>query len=282
MALGREFGVRREAGWSKPGRLHYSASSPSLLLRVVLTPALIATATLVGRRWGETMSGWLVGLPLTSAPVVFFLALDQGTTFATTASLAVLLGTISQAAFAVAYARVASRAGWFPAVAAGPITFALATVGFQQVRLSALPAYGAVVASLVIGLLFIRRRDSPTATGAVAPDWDLPVRIVLATGLVVVLTGIAPRIGAHLSGLLSPFPVYAGVLAIFAHRQGGGAAANKVLRGLLLGLFAFASFFLVLALGLDRLGIGLSFALATLLVLLVQASTLRAMRALEG
>src|SRR5256885_843247 len=94
------------------GRLHFSPLTPSLLLKVVLTPALIATATLVGRRWGETMSGWLVGLPLTSAPVVFFLALDQGTTFATTASLAILLGTISQAAFAVAYARVAGRAGW--------------------------------------------------------------------------------------------------------------------------------------------------------------------------
>src|SRR5213596_1970759 len=269
-------------GWRTPKsmalwRLHNRPLPPSLLLKVVLTPALIATATLVGRRWGETMSGWLVGLPLTSAPVIFFLALDQGTTFATTASLAILLGTISQAAFAVAYARVAGRAGWFPAVAAGSITFALATVGFQQVRLSALPAYGAVVASLVIGLLFIRRRDSPAATGAVAPDWDLPVRIVLATGLVVVLTGIAPRIGAHLSGLLSPFPVYAGVLAIFAHRQ-SGAGANAVLRGLLLGLFAFASFFVVLALGLDRLGIGLSFALATLVALLVQGSTLRMVR----
>ena len=262
-------------------RLHYSPLPPSLLLKVVLTPALTATATLVGRRWGETMSGWLVGLPLTSAPVVFFLALDHGTTFATTASLAVLLGTISQAAFAIAYARVAVRNGWFPAAVAGSFTFALATIAFQQVRLSAWPAYGAVIASLVIGILFMRRREGPASAGALAPDWDLPVRMVLATGLVLVLTGIAPRIGAHLSGLLTPFPIYAGVLAIFAHRQGGGAAANKVLRGLLLGLFAFASFFLVLALGLDRLGIGLSFALATLLALSVQGATLVTVRAIE-
>jgi len=262
-------------------RLHYSPLPPSLLLKVVLTPALIATATLVGRRWGETMSGWLVGLPLTSAPVVFFLALDHGTTFATTASLAVLLGTISQAAFAIAYARVAVRNDWLPAAVTGSLTFALATIAFQQVTLSAWPAYGAVIASLVIGILFMRRREGPVSARAVAPDWDLPVRMVLATGLVLLLTGIAPRIGAHLSGLLSPFPVYAGVLAIFAHRQDGGAAANKVLRGLLLGLFAFASFFLVLALGLDRLGIGLSFALATLLALSVQGATLVTVRALE-
>ena len=263
-------------------RLHYSPLPPGLLLKVVLTPALIATATLVGRRWGGTMSGWLVGLPLTSAPVVFFLALDQGTAFATTASLAVLLGTISQAAFAVAYARVAIRTGWLPAAAAGSAVFAVATIAFQQVSLPALPAYGAVLVSLVIGIVFIPRRERPAATDAVPPDWDLPVRIVLATGLVLVLTGIAPRIGAHLSGLLSPFPVYAGVLAIFAHRQAGGSAANKVLKGLLLGLFAFASFFLALALGLDRLGIGLSFGFATLVALLVQASTLKAARAIEA
>src|SRR5438128_6432784 len=273
-------------GWRTPKsmalwRLHYSPLPPSLLLKVVLTPALIATATLVGRRGGAPISGWLVGLPLTSAPVVFFLALDQGTTFATTASLAVLLGTISQAAFPIAYARVAVRNGWFPAAMAGSFVFALATIAFQQVSLSAWPAYGAVIASLVIGMALMPPRKSPASSGAVAPDWDLPVRILLATGLVLVLTGIAPQIGAHLTGLLSPFPVYAGVLAIFAHRLGGGAAANKVLRGLLLGLFAFASFFLVLALGLDRLGIGLSFALATLLALSVQGATLVTVRAIE-
>src|SRR3989442_1663216 len=76
------------------------------------------------------------------------------------------------------------RPVWSPAVAAGSFAFARATVGFQQVRLPALPAYAAVVASLVIGILFMRLRESPAATGAVTPDWDLPLRIVLATGLV--------------------------------------------------------------------------------------------------
>src|SRR5439155_649264 len=81
---------------------------------------------------------------------------------------------------------------------AGSIVFALATIAFQGVRLPALPAYSAVVAALVIGILFMPRSGGPASTKAVAPDWDLPVRMLLATGLVLVLTGIAPRIGAHL------------------------------------------------------------------------------------
>ena len=262
------------SNWS---HLDFSPLVPSLLLKVVVTPALIAAATLAGRRWGDRLSGWLVGLPLTSGPVVFFLAIDQGSRFATSAALAVLLGTISQAAFAVAYARAAVGTGWPVATAAGCAAFALGTVAFQRVSLPALPAVALVTASLILATLLMPKSR---AAGQQAPpsDWDLPLRIGVATGLVLFLTGIAPAIGAHLTGLLSPFPIYAGVLAIFAHRQSGAAAANNVLRGLLLGLFSFAVFFLVLATGLSRLGVAIAFLVAIGIALAIQGLTLRAIR----
>jgi hypothetical protein len=250
---------------------------PSLLLKVVVTPALIAAATLAGRRWGDRLSGWLVGLPLTSGPVVFFLAIDQGSGFATTAALAVLLGTISQTAFAVAYARAAVRAGWPVAAAAGCSVFAVATLGFQRISLPALPAFALVTASLILAVVLMPRREPRQRVAAPPPRWDLPLRIVIATGLVLLLTGIAPAVGAHLSGLLSPFPVYAGVLAIFAQRHSGGAAAGDVLTGLLFGLFSFGAFFLVLAIGLSRWGVALAFLAAILAALLIQGLTLRAL-----
>ena len=248
----------------------------SLFLKVVVTLALIAAATLAGRRWGDRLSGWLVGLPLTSGPVVFFLAIDQGTGFATTAALAVLLGTISQAAFAVAYARAAVRTGWPLATAAGTAAFALATIGFQRVSLPALPAFALVTASLILATRLMPR-SRPADDRAPPSSWDLPLRMAVATGLVLFLTGIAPAIGAHLTGLLSPFPVYAGVLAVFAHCQSGDAA-NNVLRGLLLGLFSFGAFFLLLAIGLSRSGIALAFLAATGIALVIQGLTLRAVR----
>jgi hypothetical protein len=54
----------------------------TLVLKLVLTPLLIGAASLAGRRWGPAIAGWLVGLPLTSAPVALFLALDLGIGFA--------------------------------------------------------------------------------------------------------------------------------------------------------------------------------------------------------
>ena len=45
------------------------------LLKILLTPALIAVATLLARRWGPGVGGTLAGLPLTSTPVSIFLAI---------------------------------------------------------------------------------------------------------------------------------------------------------------------------------------------------------------
>src|SRR6202162_5346542 len=81
-----------------------------LLLKLILTPLLLGGVTLAGRKFGPTVSGWLVGLPLTSGPVAFFLALEQGTTFAAHAALGTMLGVISLATFCLAYCWLSLRA----------------------------------------------------------------------------------------------------------------------------------------------------------------------------
>lgn len=246
---------------------------PTLLPKVVATPALITTATLVGRRYGEAMSGWLVGLPLTSGPVIFFLALEQGNHFASGAALGVTLGITSQAVFALAYVRLGRSPGWIPRVLAGTVAFAAATLAFQLVQFPAAiePFVVFVLLAAAIPVMPRGRREAPPAP---APRGDLALRIVVTTGLVIGLTTIAPVLGARLSGLILPFPLYAAILAVFAHRLGGAAAARSVWRGLLFGLFSFLAFFTVLAAVLVPFGIGLGFLLAILAAMLVQAATL--------
>jgi hypothetical protein len=85
-------------------------------------------------------------------------------------------------------------------------------------------------------------------------------------------------LGARLAGLLAPFPLYATILAAFAHQLQDPVAANGVFRGLLLGLFAFAGFFLVLAGLIERAGIGPAFGAATLAALAIQGGSLSMLR----
>src|SRR5207237_10782738 len=107
------------------------------------------------------------------------------------------------------------------------------------------------------------------ATRSSPPAWDIPARMIVTTALVVALTGFAHVLGPRLSGVLAAFPVYAGILTVFAHRLHGAAAAVQVLRGLLLGLFAFAAFFVVLGAALEPLGVAPAFAAATATALVV-------------
>jgi hypothetical protein len=94
-----------------------------------------------------------------------------------------------------------------------------------------------------------------------------------ATAVVLAITTAAPIIGAHLAGLLSPFPVFAAVLAVFTHHSHGPSGATAVLDGLVMGLAAPAIFFLTLALALPPLGLA-SFAIASLAALITQAGTM--------
>jgi hypothetical protein len=251
----------------------------SLILKLVLTPALIGGASLAGRRWGPGVSGWLVGLPLTSAPIAVFLALEQGATFAASAAVGTMEGAISQAAFCLAYGWLAFHGGRLPAIAASVLAFALATALLQRVALPLPVLFVIVVAALAAALgLMPAGRASIAAASAPLPTWDIPARMVVATAFVLLLTGAASKLGPRLTGLLAPFPVYAAILAIFAHHLQGPAAAASVLKGLLLGLFGFAGFFLVFAAVIESAGVLAAVAAATAVTLAFQAASLWALR----
>jgi hypothetical protein len=244
-----------------------------LLLKLVLTPALIAVASLAGRRWGHAVSGWLVGLPLTSGPVAFFLAVERGASFAADAALGSLAGAMAEAGFCLAYAFVAPRAAWPAALGVASVAFAVVAVLLQQPSLSLGPTAVATFLTLAVTLLVI-----PHTLNATAPPpparWDLPARMVIATVLVLAITESAPVIGPRWSGVLATFPVYAAILTVFAHRA-GAAPAVQVLRGLLWGLFAFAGFFVILGALIEGAGVGPAFVAATGGALALQALSLR-------
>lgn len=256
---------------------------------------MIALVTLAGRRWGQTVSGTLVGLPLVSGPVTLFLALDHGTGFAAATGIGILLGTISTAIYCLVYAWLAERWPWGWTLLAGISAFMTATA--VLLGIAAIPV-GAAVALAVSALSLALWRFPAHPISIVmarAPWWDLPTRMSIATGILVLLTTAAPVLGPHLSGLLAPFPVFITILTTFAHRQqpegelagpvasarfagnpaAGAGAARQVLHGSLRGMFAFVAFFGIIGFALPAWGIPLTFLLATCAALITQGMALR-------
>ena len=163
----------------------------NLTLKLVVTPALIGAATLAGRRWGQSIGGWLVGLPLTTGPVAFFIALDHGEAFAAAAVVGSLAGAVAEVAFSLAYGWSALRCRWPAALLAGTAAYAAVAALVQGLALGAFALFVLVVVALAVSLRLMPRGAAGGAS-VVAPRWDLPARMVLATTVVLVLTALAP------------------------------------------------------------------------------------------
>jgi hypothetical protein len=248
-----------------------------LLLKILVTPALVLTASLAGRAWGQSIGGWLIALPLTSGPVAFFLAIDQGPAFVQDTAFGVVSGAAAQGGFSVGYARAAERHGWPLALAAGMGGYVLIVA---VLRALGLPFAGLVAVALLVLIVSVRlmpKQRYVAHRDFVHPVWDLPGRMLVATALVVGLTAAAPLTGPWLSGVLATVPVFGGVMTVFAHRHYGTDAAVHVVWGFALGIFSVVGFFFALANLIVPLGIAVSFCAAIAAAFATQGLTLWAM-----
>ena len=249
-----------------------------LALKLILAPVIIGGASLAGRKWGHTVSGWLIGLPLTSGPVAFFVALSHERSFLASTVLGTLSGGFALVAFCLGYAWTAQRFKWPVALAVSMLAFGSVTLLMQNVILPLGPLFGLVLLTILAGMALMPRSQPLTATDARPGRWDIPGRILLGTSFILLLTGSAPFIGARLTGLLSTIPLYTAILTVFAQRQQSRAGAVDILRGLLLGMFGFSAFYLTLALLLDRTGIVPAFLAAVVTTLIVQGASFFVLR----
>lgn len=238
-----------------------------LIFKLVVTPILILAVTLAARHGGPMVGGLLMGIPLVTGPISFIVALENGKDFAAIAGLGNLVGQVSVCLFCFAYARAASRYNAIVCVLIATLVFFIATSLWNQISWSLLPAAAALLSAIAdLSYRF------PQVTGASRitqpPVWDVPLRMVVATGFVILLSTVSKYLGPQLSGLVAPFPTFVLILAVFTHSQNGAAAAIKLLRGVVTGSLSFAAFFICVSLAITRFEIATTYALAILAAIL--------------
>jgi hypothetical protein len=156
-------------------------------------------------------------------------------------------------------------------VGLGAFVATLVVLGAAALPVAA--AFGVTCGLLAAISLGLPRTVGRLRTGP-RPWWDLPLRMAVAPAIIVSITTAARWLGPALSGLVSPIPVFALVLGAFTHRAEGPEAATDLLRGVVIGSFSFAAFFLVVGLALERLGLAPTYVLATLVAVVVNALAL--------
>jgi len=221
------------------------SSTLILVLKLFLSPILIAAATLIGRRWGPAASGWFTGFPFISAPISIIMALQNGLPFASQAAAGTIGGQTSVCLFAIAYILAAQRFPWWICTMLSLGIFFGAAALWNSVGLSLLPAL-IILLGMVLLLAWSIPVQKITNTNRNYPWWDLPARMLAALIFVAVLTSASKTLGPQLSGIFSAFPVFGLVLAAFTHAQQGRQAARQLLRGSILGSFGIAGFYMII------------------------------------
>jgi hypothetical protein len=242
-----------------------------LAAKLLLAPACVVGASLAARRWGTRVGGLVGGLPVVGGPILLVLAMIHGRDFGADAAAGSLGGLIALTAFVLAYGHAAPRSHPVASVVAGWSAF-LATV----LALSFFEMPRGVALGILCVLFATAARALPAAGAteaaaeAPASRWDLPVRALAALVLVLALSAVSGSLGAHLSGLLAPFPIITAVLSVFTHHQAGHDEVQTLLRGFLVGFYGYAVFCFTVAVALPALSIGSAFALAVAAALATQ------------
>lgn len=217
-----------------------------LAIKLVSVPIFILTISMVAHKWGPSVGGVVLGLPLTSGPVLFFLALEQGTSFAAASALGTLIGLISLSISCIVFSWLSFRLGWLACLIGCCVTFFTMTLILNFVSFPGVLSLVGVVAFLVL----ICRIFPSGASGSFSresPRWEIPARMIAATGFVLLITGAASILGPHLSGLLTPFPVYATVIGLFILKSEGPGVSALFLRGVIMGCLTTSVFLFLIA-----------------------------------
>jgi len=242
-----------------------------LALKLLLVPAFLAVISYAGRRWGPQVAGWLAGFPSLTGPILLFLALERGPAFTAQAAVLALSSVFSAVSFGVAYAWACRRWPWYGSLACG---YAAWTAAVELLVRLPLTAPGSLALSLAT--LFAAPRLFPRAQGQwgsrALPAQELLLRMGAGAAMVLAVTGAAEALGPAWTGLFAAFPVMSTVLAVFSHRANGPGFVVAMLRAMVGGFYAYLTYCLCVALLLERLGFGATFAIAVGATVVVQGA----------
>ncbi|WP_208230447.1 hypothetical protein [Brenneria izadpanahii] len=200
-----------------------------LAIKLAVTPVLMLAVSLAVRKWGGFVGGLLSGMPLTSGPVALFLAIEQGPQFAAKAASGALSGLAAVLLTYLFYLVVTSSLSVLAACVSALAFFGVISL----LLLVSNSPLGAIIISLaaIAAIIRLTNRGGREIRKSTVPFWDIPMRMLTSTAMLFAITGSARVIGPHVSGILSPVPVIAWPLTVFAHVQGGRSEMAAVVRG---------------------------------------------------
>ncbi len=250
-----------------------------LLIKGVVSAAVVASLLWLAQRWSSRVAGMLTGLPVVSGPAMVWLAIDNGTAYAQEVCAGAVAAGSACALFALGYAMAVRHWAKGATLALGslgaavPLLVMAAASNELPIGLSLLMMVATAICVFCLSALSwllprpaaIASRDpvapaAPSVAAAIgSPVTWRPRRAAspgrgsgawvtsLAAGLISIITGaLAGQLGAFWSGVLSAMPWVCAAVAIQLQRQASQDTVMSFLHGYTAGLIGRCVFVAVL------------------------------------
>jgi hypothetical protein len=209
-----------------------------LILRLTIAPLAVIAGTLAQRRFGHAISGLVIGLPLTSLPMLVLVTLQHGTSFATSMSNADLIGSLAEVAVMLVYVHLATRLSPTMTLISAIGAFVITAGVIHLLSFTTLLGFLLAVAGFAVALRYWpRTMPARTKNGR----HRLVLRVALSAGFTFLLISSAGRIGPGLAGLAAAFPILSMVMAFVTHQELGAGASTRFLQGVAKGSFSYVT-----------------------------------------
>ena len=215
-----------------------SASIAHAALSAAAVGALLSALHRAGPRAG----GLAAAVPVNSIPALFWLSLERGGAYATTAVLGTLWGTGLTVLLGATFARLALA--WPAALAALGAWLVIGGLATVTWAVPAAPAAAAALTACAIlfGLAAVPRlpADDPNRRSGKRRS-ALPA-MATAGAMSLLVSELSLHSGPQFCGLIAAFPLIGMFAMVASYRQGGAPLMLRVLGGYLDGMAAKAAF----------------------------------------
>lgn len=203
----------------------------SLLLKAALTATIIVTASLIVERGGPFLGAMIASLPTSVGAAYIILALDHTPDFISGSAVGSLAGNAAGVTFAAVYAVLAQKRSL--AVSLGSALAAWFVVA-SLLRFVDWGILGAIILNAIVVTITITatapvRTASVTKPYANTRPYDIPIRALLVSLFVILVTSVSHSIGPFASGVFAVFPMAMSSFIVILHNRIGGKATSNVI-----------------------------------------------------
>lgn len=218
-------------------------------LKVVLTAAIIVSATLAAERMRPIWGGVIATIPLSSGAAHVMLATTESSAFVSQAALSSLITSVAAFAYLAVFVSLAPRVGAWIAVGSAFVTWLALSLAIAGIEWTA-PV--AMLFNLVaFAATFAVTRSARAYRGEGRKSRPGRMEILwrgLAAGALATMVSVTARlVGPSISGMLAVFPVVYVSVAYILHRRVGGEAAAATMASAVLPLIGVSLTFLTLS-----------------------------------